>query len=251
MITERQFDTNVFFSGGAGMFLQYHDIVKPVYLYAIMKMIITQETFGLPIHLIADMPIPSIIEWYIKRRYINPFQCLDYDHMIPKDDIDYFLKTYLQHDRSIYKLAPAMNVQRMLSVYNKQHMSFPVFVYTEDEEPFVEEDCKTVFPGIKTKYLHGDLKECMKKCGQNFTYIFSDIELAKSASDNLIGTCSHVLLAREFRYNYLDHNKTFKYDLNRLAETHPFIRVGTTYAVDPIQMATSLKKFKVNKQEAK
>ena len=250
MVTDRSFDTNVFFSGGAGMFLQYHDIVKPVYLYAVMKMIITQETFGLPIQVIADMSVPSIIEWYIKRRFINPFQCLDYDHVIKKEDIDYFLKTYLEKDDSIYKLAPAMNVKRMLSVYTRQHMTFPVYVYTENEEPFVKEDCKSVFPGINVRYLYGSLEECLKKCGSNFTYIFSDIELAKSASDTLKGICSHILLAREYRYNYLDHNKTFKHDLNVLAGSHPNIRMGTTVAIDPIQMANSLSKFKI-KREAK
>ena len=76
MITDgRIFDTNIFFSGGAGMFIQYHDIIKPVYLYTIVKMIITKESFGLPIDIIKDFSIISIIEWYINRRFKNPIKC--------------------------------------------------------------------------------------------------------------------------------------------------------------------------------
>ena len=44
------FNTNELFAGGAGMFIQYHDIIKPVYLYAIVKMIATKNSFGLPIN---------------------------------------------------------------------------------------------------------------------------------------------------------------------------------------------------------
>ena len=57
MPESKNFDTNVLFSGGAGMFLQYHDIVKPVYLYAIIKMIAVKESFGLPIDIIKDMSL--------------------------------------------------------------------------------------------------------------------------------------------------------------------------------------------------
>lgn len=241
----KPFDTNVFFSGGAGMFLQYHDIVKPVYLYAISKMIVTQESFGLPIDLISDMTTPSIIEWYVKRRYKNPFRCLDYNHLIDPEQLDEFLRVYMEQDPSVYKLAPGLNVQRMFAVYLSQHMTFPVFVYSEHEEPFIKDDCKTVFPGVPVKYIFGDLKECIKKCDQNFTYIFSDIELLNDAAEILTGTCSHVLLAREYRYNYTDNCKTMKYDLNSIAKSHPFIRMGTTLAMDQAHVAMDLMKLNV------
>lgn len=239
----KPFDTNVFFSGGAGMFLQYHDIVKPVYLYAIVKMILTRESFGLPIDLISDMTTPSIIEWYVKRRFINPFKCLDYQGIIDHDDLDRFMKDYLANDTGIYKVAPGLDIQRLFSVYLRQHMSFPVYVYSENEEPYIREDCKSVFPGIDVKYLHGDLEECIKKCDQNFTYIFSDIELVKSACEILLGTCSHVLIADEYRYNYTDNCKTFRYNLAEMERTHPFVRIGTTKAMNQFELAKILAKL--------
>ena len=233
MITDgKPFDTNCFFSGGAGMFLQYHDIVKPVYLYTIIKMIMVNESFGLPIDIIKHFSIASIIEWYKNRRFKNPLCCLDFNHLIEPDQLDDILQKILLNDDSIYKYSPVLNIKRMMDVYRRQHMSFPVYIYSEKEEPYIKEDCKSIFHGIQTKYLHGDLKNAIQKCDQNFTYIFSDIELVKEASDILIGTCSNVLLAGEYRYNYIDNGRTFKYNLTDMAKSHPFIRIELTSAID-------------------
>ena len=233
------FDTNIFFSGGAGLFIQYHDIIKPVYLYAIIQMIMTKESFGLPIDIIKNFSFLSIIEWYINRRFKNPLQCLDFNHVIESDKLDTLLQHILLNDSSIYKYSPALNIKRMLNVYRNQHMSFPIYVYSENEEPYIKEDCKSIFQGIAFKYLHGDLKTAIQNCDQNFTYIFSDIELVKEASTILTGTCSHILLSREYRYNYIGYNKTLKYDIKELGTNHPFVRIGLTTSVDVPSMINS------------
>lgn len=232
----KPFDTNVFFAGGAGMFIQYHDIVKPVYLYAVVKMLLTKTSFGLPLNIIEKMSVFSLMEWYVRRRYKNPLQCLDYKHIIDPAELDKLMLNILRADDSLYKLSPSLNVRQMLNVYRQQHMSFPIYVYSEEEEPYILQDCKQVFPGINIRYLHGDLKDAISKCDNNFTYILSDIEIGRRAADILMGTCSHVLIAREYRYNYKDNCKTFKYDLSDMARLHPFIRVGITHAMDMNRM---------------
>ena len=240
MITEgKLFDTNIFFSGGAGMFLQYHDIVKPVYLYAIIKMILTKTSLGLPIEIVDRMSIFSLIEWYIKRRYINPLRCLDYRKILDGEELDNLLFKIITSDTSLYKISPGLNIRLMLDMYKKHHMSFPVYVYSENEEPYILEDCKRIFPGISIRYLYGDLKTAVTKCDQNFTYILSNIELVKDLCKILTGTCSHVLLAREYRYNYKDHCQTFKYNLYDLVQAHPFVRIGTTLATHPSRLAVA------------
>lgn len=236
-------DTNIIFSGGAGMFIEYHDVVKPVYLYAIYKMIITGETFGFPINILSNMSSLSLIEWYMNRRYINPFKCLDYNKLIDDDQLDYMLWGYLLHDKTLYDLAPALNIHKMLKVYHSQHMTFPIYIYSKKEEPFIYEDCKELFKGIPIKYVYGDLKESISKCDQNFTYIFSDIDLVKNACEILIGTCSHILLASDYRYNYNGYMKKLKYDLKEIASEHPFIRTGTTQVADFLEIAKSFKKI--------
>ena len=242
MITDgKSFDTNVFFSGGAGMFLQYHDIVKPVYLFAIVKMILTKTSFGLPLDIIQDWSIPSLIEWYIMRRYKNPLQCLDHRKILDPEELDSLLYKILESDSSLYKLSPGLNIRLMMNVYKRQQMSFPIYIYSEREEPHILQDCKNMFSGISVKYFYGDLKSAIVKCDQNFTYILSDINIVKDLCKILAGTCSHILLAREYRYNYKDYCMTFKYDLLDLAQSHPFIRMGTTLATNPETLAWSLK----------
>lgn len=232
MITDgRPFNTDVFFSGGAGMFIQYHDIVKPIGLYTIIQMIMTGQTFGLPVDIISHMSILSLTEWYVNRRYKNPLKCLDYARHMDDATLDKLYRDILK-DQTIYKYSSALNIEQLLSVYNRQHMSFPVYVYSEYEEPYIKDDCKIIFPGIDVKYVFGNLKECIKKCDQNFTYIFSDIELVKNAAEILVGTCSHILLAEDYRYNYSDFKKTFKTDLKEIATQYPYVRLGTTIAMD-------------------
>ncbi|MCM1224640.1 MAG: hypothetical protein NC548_60355, partial [Lachnospiraceae bacterium] len=238
MMTDgKEFDTNVFFSGGAGMFLQYHDIIKPVYLCAIIKMIFMNQSFGLPLNIIQHMSILSLIEWYMKRRFINPLRCLDFNHQIDQEVMDDLMQKILMNDSSIYKLAPTLNIERMFDVYRSHHMTFPVYIYTEKEEPYVREDCKSIFSGINVSYVYGDLKNAISNCNQNFTYIFSDIELVKTAIETLHGTCSHILMASDYRYNFEDNYKTARYNLVDLTKAHPFVRTGLTQAVDNARLA--------------
>lgn len=242
MITDgKVFDTNSFFSGGAGIFIQYHDVIKPVYLYAIIKLLVTKQYFGLPFNIINKMTIFSLLEWYVRRRYINPLKCLDFMNIIDNNELDELLINVLKSDDTIYKLSPALNVNQMLNAYRQHHttFTFPVYIYSEKEEPYIIRDCKQLFPGIPFKYLHGDLKDAVSKCDNNFTYIFSDIELVKKLCTILIGTYSHILITRDYRYNYKDNSKTFKYDLLEMAKTHPFIRIGITVAMNMNQMVSS------------
>jgi len=165
--------------------------------------------------------------------------CLDYRKILDSNELDNLLSNYLDQDESIYRLSPGLNIRMMLSVYKKEHMTFPVYIYSEREEPFIAKDCKEIFSGIPIKYVFGDLSKAVAKCDQNFTYILSDIECLKSLCEILLGTYSHILLTREYRYNYKDNCKTFKYDLGGLAKTHPFLRIGTTAAIDSNRLALS------------
>ena len=225
-------DTNSFFAGGAGMFIQYHDIIKPVYFYSIIKMIMNNDAYGLPIQILKNYSMMSLLEWYIKRRYQNPLRQLDYNHSIDPSKLDELLQITLNEDPSLYTISPELPTMRMFDVYRSQHMDFPVFIYTKEEEPNITDDLDSLFQSIKYKYVYGDLKESLKQTNENFTYIFSDIELAKQASEILIGTCSNILIPRDYRYNFKDNCKTFKYDLHQLSYEHPFVRLETILAMD-------------------
>lgn len=223
------FDTSNMFVGGKGLFIQYQDIIKPVKLYAVCKMMIQDISFGLPLHMIRDMTVYSLIEWYMKRRYKNPLQCLDFKQKATQEQLDHLLQKLLK-DPSVYKLSPLLNTAKLLVVYTKQHMNIPVYIYNEQEDPHMEKDMQSSFSSINFHFLYGDLKEAVQSCDENFTYILSDIELLKNLTDLLLGTYSHVLLAEDYRYNY--EGRKFKYDLLDIQLHTPFLRIGTIQAVD-------------------
>jgi len=113
----------------------------------------------------------------------------------------------------------------MLSVYKNQHMTFPIFVYSKEYEKYIEKDIGNIFSGLPVKYLYGDLKMAVANCKQNFTYMISDIELFKELADILIGSCSHLLLAHDYRYNFSDNHKTLKHNLYEMSRTHLYLRI--------------------------
>lgn len=224
-------NTDALFAGGGGMFIEFHDIIKPVYLHAIISMLIGGNTFGFPIDLLQDFSLGSILEWYKFRQFRNPLQQLDWQHKVDKEIADEVMDIILE-DETIYTLAPTLNIELFLEVYKSQFMEFPWFVYSEKEEPGIPIACDQVFQSIPYKYVYGDLKECISKCSQNFTYIFSDIEKVKNSAEILHGSYSHILLAGDYRYNYTDNFKTMRYSLQDIMSKHPFIRIGTTTAMD-------------------
>lgn len=220
-----KFDTNIFFSGGAGMFIQYHDIIKPVYLWAVLKMILNKENCNLPINILSHSRSMSLIEWYVNRRYQNPLISIDYLKKYQHSDLDKMLLDLLNEDESLYRLAPTLDVYKMLSVYRKQHMTFPIFIYSREYEQYIEKDIAGIFNGMPVKYLYGDLRSAVSNCNQNFTYMISDIELFKELADILIGSCSHLLLAHDYRYNFSDDHKTLKYNLYEMSKTHLYLKI--------------------------
>ena len=235
---DKPFETNAFFVGGAGMFVEFHDIVKPVYLYAVMDMLISNISYGLPIEMLRDFSIASILEWYKYRRYRNPLQQLDWQHKLPKEKLDEVMNAILT-DTSVYTLAPSLNIGLFLDVYRSQHMTFPWFIYSEEYEDGIKESCDILFGSIPHKYVHGDLRNAIKKCDQNYTYIFSDIEKIEPVSEILHGTFSNILVASDYRYNYKDNFRTMKYNLQEVMSKHPFVRIATTTAMDLDAMGNS------------
>jgi hypothetical protein len=230
--TGKPFNTNSFFSGGAGLFIEYHDVVKPVYLYSIIKMILTKTSYGLTLEIISSMSIFSLIEWYIKRRYINPLTSLDYKHILSHEDLDNLLYKILEEDSSLYSLAPSLNIKKLLSSYKSQFMNFPIYVYSKKYESHIKNDIKECFSGLPTKYIYGDLSKAISKCDRNFTYILSNIELLKELINLLSDTWAHLLISKEYLYNYKDNYKTFKYDLKKLHEINEYNRISLTTSID-------------------
>lgn len=234
------FDTSAIFSGGAGMLIEYHDVIKPAWLYAVFKLIYDGYR-GLPLNIIRNMPLSCILEWYLNRRYRNPLKQLDWKNEIPEEQLNELMSRILT-DTTVYTESPTLYMIRMfIDVYRRQSMIFPIYVYSEQPEAGIDIDCQNLFRGIRFKYFHGELTEALRKTSENCTYIFSDVSKVKIAAETLIGSCSHVLLASDYRYNYIGNRKEFKIDLMDVMRTHPFVRIGTTNVFDVTRMSDSFK----------
>ena len=231
MLNTKSFDTNAFFSGGAGIFLQYYDVIRPIYLYALFTMIVNDYTLGLPFHIIQNMSVLSLLEWYKNRHYVNPLKQLDFNNQASEEQLDDTLEKVITTDKSLYNLAPVLSIARLINVYHQQHMSFPFFIYSEKENPFIKKDCDDLFLDIPHHYVYGDLETALKKCDHNFSYIFSNIELLKMAIPNLSGKFANVLLSQDYRYNFKDYFRTPKYNMQELVNDVPLVRLGFTQSI--------------------
>ena len=243
----KPFDTSKTFSGGAGIFIQFEDAVTPIYLFAIIKLIITDVSFGIPIHLIKDMSILSLADWYIKRSYINPIEQLDYEHQLSSEQAQELLYKILK-DKSIYDYSPLMNIGPILEVYKHYKMSIPVYIYSHNNDPNMEYYCQTHFSNLKLIYLYGELKDNIKKCVDNCTYIFSDINLLKQACELLKGSFANILLAGEYKYNYFGNCVLPKYNILELMNNNPFVVTGITSVVNTKTLAAALQILKVRER---
>lgn len=231
-----------FFSGGGGFFIDYFDVVRPLYLFTVLDMIMNNLTFGLPVDIIKDMSCGAILEWYVKRRYVNPLKCLDFYNIINDKELDDCLDEYITRF-PIYRLCPDMNIHKMMDVYRNERMEIPVFIYTEKEYDFVKEDIHLSFPSINKLYLHGDLNTALERCAPNFTYIFSSIDRLKIACDHLKGTCAHILLSNEYRYNQAKINQPIESELYNMMISTPYLRIGTTSSIDLESMLMNMNKL--------
>lgn len=238
------FDTSKLYSGGAFLFIQFEDVVTPIYLFAIIKLIITNISYGIPIHIIKDMSILSLTEWYIKRTHINPIQQLDYNHQLTEQQ-SYDLLYKILQDKSIYDYSPVMNIGPMLDVYKYKKMIIPVYIYSPYNDENIKYFCSKHFPEIPIIYKFGNLRDAIPLLENNGTFIFSNIELYKQACEFLKGKYAHVLLGGEYRYNYIDNCITPKYSLKLLMYNNPFVMTGITSVINTKALANSLQILKM------
>jgi len=196
------------------------------------------DPYGLPFHIIKHLPYHSMIEWYMNRNHQNPLYNIDYLHLADRKTLDHIMQDILSHDKSLYKLSPSLNMVRILSMYQPQHMTFPVYIYSQYEDPFIAEDMKESLPSIPFTFVHGEIDQAVKRLPDNFTYIFSNLESIKSAYSVLEQKFCHILIASDYSYNYSDFNNTFKYPIESFQRDN--IRVGIINAVDRDQLVSSM-----------
>ena len=230
------------FYGGSALLVQYYDLIKPIYLMALLKALINKDLrFGLPFDHLEKFSLPSIIEAYINRAFINPFYLVDPGKRIKKEDLDKMLSV-ITEDESLYTLAPPLETNKMISLISIQKLGIPVYYYSETYNNFIEREAKQSF-GIN--YLYGPIEEIVKKIPNNFSMIFSDITLAQrvfhSTPETTIGS---IMIADDYQYNYTEKGE-FKVDFNKeiLNTNHIFMKVSGIQVIDRYKLIKEIQKI--------
>lgn len=202
------FNTSRLFAGGSGIVIEYHDAIKPVYLFALISIILNKKDYNLPIALIENFSFPSILEWYVNRPYYNPLKYLDYKHIGSDEDLDKLLLTILNDDTSVYKYTPHLNMVKILYGYSIKGMNVPIYFYSEYKEKGIEEDINNNFKELNIKYIYGPPSKICEIEAQNFSYIFSNIQHAEEfIKHHDPQKLSVITIANDFRYNYIKGGK--------------------------------------------
>ena len=219
------FSASKTFFGGSALIIEYNDVIKPIYLTAIIKMMMNKDLqFGLPFHTIKSFSLASLVEWYKNRHFINPIKVLDYKHHATEEQLEKIMNIVLS-DQSIYKLTPMLDTIRLIVVSEQNQLNVPVFIYSEKNNPFIQEDLKQ--NSINANYIYGPIKQIVEIIPSNATYIFSNIELVKESIEQINSKKSaNFILVSDYAYNFSSNH--YKYDLAALLSKlfKPFIVVN-------------------------
>lgn len=205
------YDAGHTFYGGSSLFIEFHDIIKPVYLMAIIKLIMSDKKyrFGLPVEMIENFSLISIIEWYLNRSHINPLKLLDPARKATDEDLNSLLHKILDSDPKLYLTAPLLNAEKLISIIRLQKLGIPILVYSEQFEPNIE-PCLSTWSN--TSYIYGPFEQVITKVPNNSSFIFSNIEYAKRLIDSVkFDTLGSIMIASDYYYNFKNKG-IYKYD---------------------------------------
>ena len=219
------FNASKTFFGGSALIVQYHDVLKPVYLTAIIKMLMNKNLqFGLPFDIIKSFSLLSLIEWYKGRSFINPLKLLDPNRKATNEQLQQMLNIILK-DNSIYKLSPLLDTIRLIIASEQNKLDVPLYIYSEQFEEGIDKDL--YYMQMNCKYIHETIKTLIERTPPNATYIFSNIDLLKDSLELIDPKKSaNFILVSDYRYNFL--NNQYKYNFSDLLSKlfKPFIMIN-------------------------
>lgn len=232
------FDTSRLFAGGSGIVIEYHDAVRPVYLFALLNIIMNKKDYNLPIAMIEKFSFPSIVEWYLNRPYYNPLKYLDYNHMASNDDLDELLLNILDDDITVYKYSPHLNMVKILYGYASKNINIPIYFYSQFEEKGIQNDINNNFKELNIKCIYGPPKIIKDIEAQNFSYIFSNIDHAEEfIQHHDHSKLSVITIANDYRYNYTKGGK----GLNNYRDM--YTRINYMQMFDPLEFYANVAKL--------
>lgn len=195
------------FLNTASLFVEYIDIIKSPYIGYLQLLAQEPQNFDkyFDVKRLAGLDLTEVSEWYVRRRYQNPFKSLlkeEYRDKITDDDLDGIVDAISPKVPELIYDSPELNFVntiRALHIGNNSIVK-KLFIWYPGENEIIRDDIhKTLDNAI---VVTGNIVEATKDVPENSTYVFSDITNVSALQDIGKLYLSSVVIASEYRYNY-------------------------------------------------
>lgn len=198
---------NIFYNCEA-IFIEYNDIIKAP-MATLLNVIKSNKKLGeiMDFSKINKLSSKGLLEWYVTRKHINPFEDLikpgiPYD----KENIDGLLYNQLTCSKNFIDYSEPLLFMQTLKILMSREIVKKIFIYSPIKLPGLEEDVKLYLDKDVT-FLYGTLEDALKKVPNDSTYVLSDIEKVNILDDCGKLNMNAILVPYSYRYNYMLTNK--------------------------------------------
>ena len=214
------------FNNSECIFVEYYDVINSPWYSLILNLIQTKSTddyFNFSFDSNTTNLRTKLFEWYINRKYINPFFSVGLkpiiNELLRKQDGDYETNRALFLNRFLYD---AMNkhpevfneggylnfthtLRKIISIKNLVNT---IIIYSENYHDGMKKDIESLYDD-NVIYKTGDLIELLSSndIPTDTTYVFSDVNKVYALKDTNRLNGSSILISDRFGYNYdIDNN---------------------------------------------
>jgi len=220
------------FTNSQCLFIEYMDVIQmPWFSFLSFLQINDKLNNMLNIDMIKYLNPSNLLEFYINRKNKNILVELCREKYNALVLLDNLLKEQMRQQSIFYQYNLTTNMCTFIQNIAASKLVKKILIYYEENIPAIDEDIKTRF-GNFAEYVWGPMPEVLKNIPNDSTYIFSDVMNIIQLEENDKLDYSAILIPVEFRYNYVDDNKTkYLVDIDNLLKSHVF-KWGTFKIVD-------------------
>ena len=206
------------------IFVEYYDIIKAPW-YILLSVLPQNQKIRelLDLSEIDYLDSSGLFEWYCNRKNRNFLQDLAINKNMP-EELDKILNV-LMNNEIFYTTDTSLNAIKTINIALSHKMVKNVIIYTEDENKYVDNDIKMLFPKKNVKYKYGDFRSILKEVPTDTTYFLSDFNKVISMAEEGHLNYSSLVLPYDFSYNFIkdeEGNKVPLIDFSYLGKDHLF-----------------------------
>lgn len=213
---------SVFFNSEC-LFVEYYDVIKAPW-FILLGICRENENLKQIINIdpIENLPINSLFEWYVNRKYRNIFYELSRIKEIPMNVFDNLLYDQMGSTGMFFEMDTELNAVPTIKKVLSGILVKEIVIYTEKYSKFVDTDIQQLFGDDKrVHYKHGDINTVLNGIPTDTTYMLSDIDKVINIQETDHLGMSSIVIPHEYRYNKTVDGK-WNVDLEYLAKENIF-----------------------------